>query len=193
MLQQAIDAMVLLLTMRGHHDRRTISPSGKYPIGRIAQEIATVVRVVSTTTDEYILFLNGRLVAELYIMLMEHVSGRSSYNSNGLYSGIMNLPNWAWEYRCSHYVDANPGLRKHCGSMDLDFLVWKDLHYLRKCGNIGVHAILRMTHSDSILRFPAECDMLEENPQYAQKVREAVYRIGLVAAVWATRMPQARL
>ena len=88
MLQQAIDAMVLLLTMRGHHDRRTISSSGKYPIGRIAQEIAAVVRVVSTTTDEYALFLNGRLVAELYIMLMEHVSGRSSYNSNGLYSDI---------------------------------------------------------------------------------------------------------
>ena len=129
-------------------------------------------------SDAYIIFINGRVCAELYCMMLQHVSGAPL--AGVLYEDIHTLPDWGWEHLCSQYVAPNPGLVTLSAGIDLEVKVYQDLHFLRKMGNVSAHARLRMEQVDSI-------------DDFSHKVKEAMCRIGLVIAVWACRLPPSRL
>ena len=160
------------------------SPSGylevQYGVERLAWEVSKVLKVAAVATDPYLVLLNGRICAELYCMLLQHVSGASPAGGGQLYKDINNLPDWGWEYDCREYLLPNPGMLEVCDGVHLDEKVYKDLHFLRQHGNVTAHAILRMQHADSIR-------------EYVDKVKLSMCRVGAVAAVWVMRLPRSRM
>ena len=152
----------------------------QYGVERLAWEVSKVLKVAAVATDPYVVLLNGRILAELYCMLLQHVSGALPAGGGQLYKDINNLPDWGWEYDCREYLLPNPGMLELCDGLDLEEKVYKDLHFLRHHGNVSAHANLRMQHADII-------------GEYVDKVKLSTCRVGAVAAVWVMRLPRSRM
>ena len=153
-------------------------PGDQYAPGNLANKI--VEALYSAEKEEgYQLLLTGRIVAELYVMLMRSVSEKKG-RPGTLYGEIRGMTAWGAKYRAADYIMPNPGVWHYCKSLYISPRVWQDLHFLRKSGKIGCHAYERMQHEQDLV------DVVD-------KARECICRIGLVSAVWAARLKQSKL
>ena len=153
-------------------------PGDQYAPGNLANKIVEAL-YSAEKEDGYQLLLTGRIVAELYVMLMRSVSEKKG-RPGTLYGEIRGMPAWGAKYQAADYIRPNPGVWHYCKSLDISPLVWQDLHFLRKSGNIAAHANTRIHN---------ECRAKE----LADEARECICRIGLVSSVWIARLAQSKL
>ena len=151
----------------------------QYTSGNLARRIAMALASAAHENDEYSLLFTGRVIAELYVLLLRRVSNKSG-RTESLYKEIRKLPAWGGRYRAADFICPNPGVWQHCAELDISPRVWKDLQFLRRYGNIACHANTRIDY-----------DHLAK--ELAAKARECICRIGLVSAVWATRLAKSNL
>ena len=159
-----------------HDAKTTVSNSGwypddRFPVGRIAWEAGCLVQT-ATSCSGYQLFLTGRVLSELYCMLLQNFSDAPL--GEGLYEDILLLPSWASQYTCQDYVACSNVALGMARGFPTDVVVQDDLQLLRCYGNIAAHASLRMDHVE------------EEGYLEAQ---QALTRVALVVFVWANRLP----
>ena len=151
----------------------------QYTSGNLARKIAIALTSAEREKDEYHLLITGRIIAELYVLLMRRVSNNNGTTAS-LYDEIRKLPAWGGRYRAAHFIRPNPGVWQHCAEFNISPRVYQDLQFLRRCGNIACHANTRIENE-------------HRSKELAAKARESICRIGIVSAVWAARLTQSNL